>query len=663
MDNQNNIRESETALCLSNKRMEAVFSKTADSFYLEKLTDRETKQSYTVGHKDLNWFCFAAENEIFSPRSVEVCYGGCEQIPLKNGGIHFKIRLHLRENGVTRIRMLYHLQMFADCAMTRHRLELCPPEGQEFCLSYRQGLPVWTFPAFSLQGNPTPDVQVISLAEWNGNQQEHSYSPRSIDFGSAAEVEQKGPVLSAFYPQTQTGFLLCYEHGSPDTPGEDYYHVRFSQGEACHSLAVLSENPGVYLEGERVTDTVHYKSPWVDFGGYGGAGHDDGLKMLWQFLLTGISEQKSLRQPCLYYNTWAVQRKDQMQGGSLTDRMTEPELLKMLDLVHELGIDVFVIDAYWYDRFGDWNPSPERLPHGLKPILSRAESYGMRVGLWFEPTTASVDSKIVQEHPEWIQTDRFGRPIERNCWDQRGYRMCLSSGYREYFTDVCKRFLDEGVSYIKWDALDPTECCSPKHAHGDFRHSPDSRRARARCRYIEELTRIARDLNVYAPELIIEFDVTEADRAVGLSFFSQGRYYWTNNGVFDYGDYGEGRTVTGRKMVYEYGRMIPPVLFNHAQYPNDGLKNGKNAVLSSLLGPLGLWGDFAELTEQERQMTKDLIAQYKQIRDEIVLCRPEISGKLGEEGETYGFSDPISGCGMRIVFHPGRSGDIEFSFR
>ena len=107
-------------------------------------------------------------------------------------------------------------------------------------------------------------------------------------------------------------------------------------------------------------------------------------------------------------------------------------------------------------------------------------------------------------------------------------------------------------------------------------------------------------------------------------------------------------------------RLIPPVLFNHAQYPHDALGSGRNAVLSSLLGPLGLWGDFEALNTAERDMVRSLVGQYRKLRGKIAGCRPEISGDLGGKTESYRFVDSVSGDVMKIMFHYKGMADVQF---
>ncbi len=46
----------------------------------------------------------------------------------------------------------------------------------------------------------------------------------------------------------------------------------------------------------------------------------------------------------------------------------------------------------------------------------------------------------------------------------------------------------------------------------------------------QQMTRVAEKVAAAVPDIIIDFDITEAGRAVGLSFLSAGKYFLINNG-------------------------------------------------------------------------------------------------------------------------------------
>ena len=67
-----------------------------------------------------------------------------------------------------------------------------------------------------------------------------------------------------------------------------------------------------------------------------------------------------------------------------------------------LGVELFVVDAGWYDGagaagpmdfdsgLGSWTADPVRFPNGLKPLRDAAHQLGMQFGLWVEPERVNL---------------------------------------------------------------------------------------------------------------------------------------------------------------------------------------------------------------------------------------------------------------------------------
>ncbi len=85
--------------------------------------------------------------------------------------------------------------------------------------------------------------------------------------------------------------------------------------------------------------------------------------------------------------------------------MTEKSMLEQVDLAAAVGAELFIVDAGWWDIYGDWSPSPERFPHGLDPIREYARKKGMLFGLYNEVQGGRGDwthSQVYKEHPDWF---------------------------------------------------------------------------------------------------------------------------------------------------------------------------------------------------------------------------------------------------------------------
>lgn len=85
--------------------------------------------------------------------------------------------------------------------------------------------------------------------------------------------------------------------------------------------------------------------------------------------------------------------------------MTEASMLRQIDLAAATGAQLFIVDAGWWNMYGDWTPSPTRFPHGLQPIIDAAHQKGMLFGLYNEVTGGRGGWKrcaVCKAHPDWF---------------------------------------------------------------------------------------------------------------------------------------------------------------------------------------------------------------------------------------------------------------------
>jgi alpha-galactosidase len=103
--------------------------------------------------------------------------------------------------------------------------------------------------------------------------------------------------------------------------------------------------------------------------------------------------------------------------GYICDREDEAGIKNEIDLAAELGAETFVIDAGWYgpdpnqwwNNVGDWHAG-SWLPNDLLPIIEHAHAKGLLFGLWTEIESIGANSRLRQEHSDWILT-RDGEPL------------------------------------------------------------------------------------------------------------------------------------------------------------------------------------------------------------------------------------------------------------
>lgn len=134
----------------------------------------------------------------------------------------------------------------------------------------------------------------------------------------------------------------------------------------------------------------------------------------------------------------------------------EDKVLHLIDDCRGLGVDVFVLDDGWFGRrcndassLGDWYVNPDKLPHGLTPLIEACHRNGMGFGLWIEPEMVSEDSECYRHHPDWcIQVKNRDHARCRN----QLVLDCSRQDVQEYLYESLSALLSgNDIAYIKWD--------------------------------------------------------------------------------------------------------------------------------------------------------------------------------------------------------------------
>ncbi|MBI2844839.1 MAG: alpha-galactosidase [Armatimonadetes bacterium] len=92
-------------------------------------------------------------------------------------------------------------------------------------------------------------------------------------------------------------------------------------------------------------------------------------------------------------------------GGS-----SETNIRNSIDVAAAVGAELFIIDAGWWDIYGEWTPSPARFPNGIGPLVNYAHSRGLLFGLYAEVEGGRGNwdqSEVYSQHPTWFYTQLF----------------------------------------------------------------------------------------------------------------------------------------------------------------------------------------------------------------------------------------------------------------
>jgi len=577
---------------------------------------------------------------------------------LANGATEFVFESRFAKQGT--LRLILRMQLNDELPLIRFRYELASDQPAKLGGATAGNGAGNRLNYLSVSLQHLPDVQEIQLSNFIGLVHSHMLSALALtpdDFQQKAAV--MGPILAA--SDGQHSFVLAYEHGSP-VP-DAFLHYELDPNREVRLSAVKAN----YYSGQPIGASDPYRTVWLETGVVQGS-MDKLASSFRTFVLNYMAPTRATREPLIFYNTWNLQERYQWFYGnqSLLAPLNDDRMLKEIDAAHKVGVDVFVIDTGWFNRTGDWQPDPAKFPNGLRTINERLKANGMRLGLWIGPTFAGVNSRAIQEHPEWRMSRNGGIAPPYEIWGtEKSYNMCLVSGYADFFADQLIRVAQEtGATDFKWDGVDQYGCDDPHHNHGGPDCTPQERADSYAFQLPICLSRIADKICAAIPNAIVDYDVTESPRDVGLGFLASGRFFLINNGPYEWPDFdmpaqrnqnrelffypGQARTWVCRTPL-TFDRWIPSTLFLTHYLPDDPEQSQEVNVASLILGQNGIWGDLTRISDMGVAYIGGILAKYKQVRDDVMASDPVVTGVISGSPEIHEKIVPV-GRGVVALF-------------
>lgn len=649
----------------------------------------------------LPFFEFYLNNEHISSNDPVWLKTAFTQRKMQNGGTEYSLMFSGVKGQVEGLEVNILQQKFPNSTIIREKLSINAIDSHIFHLTKHKDKLVFRFPQYCLLSKHNNEISTTEfrLASWElkpitfGNKQEHSlhneakynhmFYPNilSHNLSKNQRISVKGPISV-----TSNGvysWLTAYEHASQDNlngivqgdkaeqdalknvdplqgtigvfnfPKQDddfkFIDIQYlNRGDSTNVSVNLKR--GAYLDGE-VIDAEHpYSTVWSATAFYVGDDTRKAKSIIQQYLLEQICEKPASRKPEFYYNTWGMQREVSSRNPKkLRDVLTYDRIFAEIEYAAELGVDLFVLDDGWEQKQGVWTPHKERLPQGLAPIKQKLDEHGMKMGLWFSPAGIDTTAQRYKEHPEWVILDSEKNPIKAQ-WGHPAFDMV--SDFFDVFVDDCKKLIDEGALFFKWDAINTFYSSLPDLHHGSEKYSEQELRERYAYLLPIYITRAMEILTEYEPELIIEIDVTEARRVMmGLAPLSQGKLFFMNNGASGYNDYSAYRTMSMRTIPNEYGGIIPLELFTYANYPHNLENSMHYNVNTSLISGHGFWGNLELMSKAERLEVGKKVGKSKRVLPYIADISPVIEGNVGDPLEVYAQINHEESAGQIIIFN------------
>ena len=137
-------------------------------------------------------------------------------------------------------------------------------------------------------------------------------------------------------------------------------------------------------------------------------------------------------------------------GTEFTEALCREDLAALAK--EHVPFDVFLIDDCWQQAYGDWQPNG-RWPGGMKAMADEIRAAGYIPGLWTCPYLAAPNSRLAQEHPEWLLKLADGN----RCTFSKSFVLDPTfPGVCEHLENEYRRMArDWGYAYHKMDFMRP----------------------------------------------------------------------------------------------------------------------------------------------------------------------------------------------------------------
>ncbi|MCS7263939.1 MAG: alpha-galactosidase [Armatimonadetes bacterium] len=333
--------------------------------------------------------------------------------------------------------------------------------------------------------------------------------------------------------------------------------------------------------------------------------------------------------PWVQFNSWF----------GWTTRIDEATMMREVDIAADLGCEVFVIDAGWYEGcgtedfghgLGNWIEHRGKFPKGLKALSDYVHSKGMKFGLWFEPERVDLETDLAKQNPNWL-AKRDGKVIGFG----RYAHLCFGNPQVvEWFKErLAKIIADYSIDWLKWDynIAYGLGCDDTSHGHqegdGTYAHTFG-------------VYAVKRFLLEKFPNLVIEGCASGGNR-IDFGILRYVHTYWLSDFTH--------RAANVRFHLTGSWFALPPGYLN-AWVVHEGTT--VSDFRSRMGGAFGITPRLAQWDEATRERAKNCIAEYKRLRPFVMkrrfLLTPQ--AKSLHDWTVWQFHDPESDSGAILAF-------------
>ena len=316
--------------------------------------------------------------------------------------------------------------------------------------------------------------------------------------------------------------------------------------------------------------------------------------------------------------------------------INEPGMDQMMGDIASMGGELFVMDDGWFgDKYprlndhsslGDWVVDRNKLPNGIGWLVKQASSHGIKFGIWIEPEMTNNPSELYDAHPDWVlkadnRDNVYGRGDTQLVLD-----LC-NPAVQDYIFSIVDNLMKENpeIDYIKWDSnMDMRSRGSQylkNQSHLDIE-------------YWRGFEAVCNRIRAAYPDLTIQACASGGGRANWgvLPWFDE---FWVSD-----------NTDALQRIYMQWGTsyFFPAIAMashisatpNHTVHRTTSIKYRIDVAMS---GRLGMEIQPKNMTEQEKDICRKAIAEYKQIRPIV------------QFGDIYRLVSPYDNKGFASMMH------------
>lgn len=138
----------------------------------------------------------------------------------------------------------------------------------------------------------------------------------------------------------------------------------------------------------------------------------------------------------------------------------EPKLVQIIDDASRMGFELFLLDDGWFGNkyprngdnqgLGDWQTNSKKLPRGIPYLIEECKKRGLKFGIWVEPEMVNPKSELYEKHPDWV----IAQPHRERTPQRNQLLLDLSNPQvKEFVFNTVDNILQQnpGIDYVKWD--------------------------------------------------------------------------------------------------------------------------------------------------------------------------------------------------------------------